>query len=201
MPWLFFLVDLPVTPKFSSYSLPLPACQCHPCSQPSGDIFPKHSLCIFKPRDELWGLTLPATLPFMCVCVCIFGLESPLKRKASELSGPTIERQFTEPNKLLYCPHCRPHFNGGRSISKLVLSLKAASALGLGCCRKLRLLPPIPLLEERRGRRPPLHGPHLPSSWIASPCRALGSVLMISPSCTSHPPQAVPAEVSAGQGQ
>lgn len=29
-------------------SLPLPACQCHPCSQPSGDIFPKHSLCMFK---------------------------------------------------------------------------------------------------------------------------------------------------------
>lgn len=46
--WLFFLVDLPVTPKFGSCSLPLPACQCHPCSQPSSDIFPKHSLCIFK---------------------------------------------------------------------------------------------------------------------------------------------------------
>lgn len=29
-------------------SLPLPACQCYPCSQPSGDIFPKHSLCMFK---------------------------------------------------------------------------------------------------------------------------------------------------------
>lgn len=36
--WLFFLVDHPVTPKFGSCSLPLPACQCHPCSQPSSDI-------------------------------------------------------------------------------------------------------------------------------------------------------------------
>lgn len=43
--WLFFLVDLPVTPKFGSVlCLSLPASA--PCSQPSGDISPSTACAI-----------------------------------------------------------------------------------------------------------------------------------------------------------
>lgn len=79
--WLPSLVDLPVIPKFSSCSLPLPACQCYVCSQPSSDISPSTQPVQFESLRRAWGLTLPAILPWSLCVLEIGGFKSPLKRR------------------------------------------------------------------------------------------------------------------------